>query len=34
MSGAASLFQSIVGLAMIMATNRLVRWVREEQALY
>jgi putative aldouronate transport system permease protein len=34
MSGAASLFQSIVGLAMIMATNRLVRWLREEQALY
>jgi putative aldouronate transport system permease protein len=34
MSGAASLFQSIVGLLMIMATNRLVRWLREEQALY
>jgi putative aldouronate transport system permease protein len=34
MSGAASLFQSVVGLVMIMATNRLVRWLREEQALY
>ena len=34
MSGAASLFQSVVGLVMIMATNCLVRWLREEQALY
>jgi putative aldouronate transport system permease protein len=34
MSGAASLFQSVVGLVMIVLTNWLVRWLREEQALY
>jgi putative aldouronate transport system permease protein len=34
MSGAASLFQSVVGLVMIILTNWLVRWLREEQALY
>jgi ABC-type polysaccharide transport system permease subunit len=34
MSGAASLFQSVVGLVMIQLTNWLVRWLREEQALY
>jgi putative aldouronate transport system permease protein len=34
MSGAASLFQSVVGLVMILVTNWVVRRLREERALY
>jgi ABC-type polysaccharide transport system permease subunit len=34
MSGAASLFQSVVGLVMIQVTNWVVRRFREERALY
>jgi putative aldouronate transport system permease protein len=34
MAAAAGLFQSVVGLVMIMLTNWLVRWLRREQALY
>jgi putative aldouronate transport system permease protein len=34
MSGAASMFQSVVGLIMIQVTNWVVRRLREEQALY
>ena len=34
MSGAASLFQSVVGLLMILVTNWAVKKLREDQALY
>jgi putative aldouronate transport system permease protein len=34
MSGAASLFQSVVGLVMILVTNWVVRRLRKDRALY